>query len=48
MSSKLRPSNILMKAKLIYSDILLSQTGLIKKKSYGRVQDKEIKMIKKK
>lgn len=48
MSSKLHPSNILMKAKLIYCDILLSQTGLIKKKSYGRVRDKEIKMIKKK
>lgn len=49
MSSKLHPSNILMKAKLIYCDILLSQTGLIKKKlMYGRVRDKEIKMIKKK
>lgn len=49
MSSKLHPSNILMKAKLIYCDILLSQTELIKKKlMYGRVRDKEIKMIKKK
>lgn len=38
-----------MKAKLIYCDILLSQTELIKKKlMYGRVRDKEIKMIKKK